>query len=293
MGSIEIKINKNEKIIKERQENFNSLKNEEKPKYKNFLFIYIDALSRAHFNRKMKNIHQFLNKYFTNSTETMNVYQMMKYHAFIYFTPPNVNPMFYGESMQNSNGTNIIRAFKHKGFITGQSNNICSRELYDLEDDYTKDMDFEDFDHENIALFCDPNFNNYENPFTPYLGPYSIRRRCLYGKDTFAHVLDYGEAFWDTYKDERKFLRVAFQDAHEGTGEVVRYLDERLGEFLNSFLRKGYLDDTAVFIVSDHGNNMIGFYNIFQVEDFVMEKTLATWVIMLPKRKEYTKEYEN
>ena len=25
----------------------------------------------------------------------------------------------------------------------------------------------------------------------------------------------------------------------------------------------GYLKDTAVFLVSDHGNNMIGIYNIF------------------------------
>ena len=64
----------------------------------------------------------------------------------------------------------------------------------------------------------------------------------------------------------------------------------RLRKFLESLNKKGHLDDTAIFIVSDHGNNMIGFYNIFQVEDFVMEKTLGTWLIILPKNSVNKKE---
>jgi len=288
LGTIKIIINRNEKLVKEREEIFNKLPKEKIPRYKNFLFIYIDAISRPHFVRKMKHTQNFLKQYYNSNEKSF--YQMLKYQSFIYFTPPNVNPMFYGESMFNSNGTHIIKAFKERGYITGQSNDICSRELYDLENDYTANMTFEDFDHENIAMMCDPNFYNLENPFTPYLGPYSIRRRCLYGRDTFDYVLDYGEKFWDAYKNERKFLRVAFQDAHEGTGEVVRYLDERLEIFLNSFKNKGYLNDTAIFIVSDHGNNMIGFYNIFQVEDFVLEKTLGSWFILLPRKGEIEKE---
>ena len=35
---------------------------------------------------------------------------------------------------------------------------------------------------------------------------------------------------------------------------------------------------------------MIGFYNIFQVEDFVLEKTLGSWFILLPKKGEIEKE---
>ena len=66
---------------------------------------------------------------------------------------------------------------------------------------------------------------------------------------------------------------------------MVKYLDVKLAEFLEKFDRKGYLKDTAIFIVSDHGNNMIGFYNILQVEDYVLEKTLGTWFMLLPKNK--------
>ena len=289
MGNIDIRINKNESLSKERNEIYNSLLPKDKPKYNNILFLYIDAISRPEFLRSMKNTIQFISKYY-NSTEK-SFYQMMKYQNFIFFTQQNVNPMFFGESMFNSNGTSILKFIKKKGYITGHSNNICTRQLYDIEDNYTEHINYESFDHENIAMMCDPNYYNPENRFTPYMGPYSIRRRCLYGKDTFEYVIEYGEKFWETYINDHKFLRLSFQDAHEGTLEVVKYLDIKLAEFLINFERKGYLNDTGIFFVSDHGNNMVGFYNLFQVEDYVMEKTLGTWFMLLPKYNNIDETY--
>ena len=289
MGKIDIKINRNEILAKERNDIYNTLLPKDKPKYNNILFLYIDAISRPEFIRAMKNTEKYLSKYFNSSEKSF--YQMMKYHNFIFFTQQNVNPMFFGESMFNSNGTSILKHIKNKGFITGHSNNICTRQLYDIEDNYTENIEYDNFDHENIAMMCDPNFYNPENRFTPYMGPYSIRRRCLYGRDTFEYILEYGEKFWAAYSKEHKFLRLSFQDAHEGTLEVVKYLDVKLAEFLEKFDRKGYLKDTAVFLVSDHGNNMVGIYNIFQFEDYVLEKTLGTWFMLLPKKKEIDEKF--
>ena len=289
MGKIDIKINRNEILAKERNDIYNTLLPKDKPKYNNILFLYIDAISRPEFIRAMKNTEKYLSKYINSSEKSF--YQMMKYHNFIFFTQQNVNPMFFGESMFNSNGTSILKHIKKKGFITGHSNNICTRQLYDIEDNYTENIEYDNFDHENIAMMCDPNFYNPENRFTPYMGPYSIRRRCLYGRDTFEYILEYGEKFWATYSKEHKFLRLSFQDAHEGTLEVVKYLDVKLAEFLEKFDRKGYLKDTAVFLVSDHGNNMVGIYNIFQFEDYVLEKTLGTWFMLLPKKKEIDEKF--
>ena len=289
MGKIDIKINRNEALAKERNDIYNTLLPKDKPKYNNILFLYIDAISRPEFIRAMKNTEKFLSKYFNSSEKSF--YQMMKYHNFIFFTQQNVNPMFFGESMFNSNGTSILKYIKKKGFITGHSNNICTRQLYDIEDNYTENIEYDSFDHENIAMMCDPNFYNPENRFTPYMGPYSIRRRCLYGRDTFEYIIEYGEKFWETYLKEHKFLRLSFQDAHEGTLEVVKYLDIKLAEFLEKFDKKGYLKDTAIFLVSDHGNNMIGIYNIFQFEDYVLEKTLGTWFMLLPKKKEIDEKF--
>ena len=289
MGKIDIKINRNEILAKERNDIYNTLLPKDKPKYNNILFLYIDAISRPEFIRAMKNTEKYLSKYFNSSEKSF--YQMMKYHNFIFFTQQNVNPMFFGESMFNSNGTSILKHIKKKGFITGHSNNICTRQLYDIEDNYTENIEYDSFDHENIAMMCDPNFYNPENRFTPYMGPYSIRRRCLYGRDTFEYIIEYGEKFWAAYSKEHKFLRLSFQDAHEGTLEVVKYLDVKLAEFLEKFDRKGYLKDTAVFLVSDHGNNMVGIYNIFQFEDYVLEKTLGTWFMLLPKKKEIDEKF--
>lgn len=95
----------------------------------------------------------------------------MKYHNFIFFTQQNVNPMFFGESKFNSDGTSILKYIKKKGFIAGHSNNIWTRQLYDIEDNYTENFEFDSFDHENIAMMCDQNFYNPENRFTPYMGP--------------------------------------------------------------------------------------------------------------------------
>ena len=302
LGKIQINITKNEELVKERNKKSNN-----DTLVKNILMIYVDSISRQHFIRKMKKTSNFIEKYIketgtiqeeeTNSdSANLLAYQFLKYHAFIYFTQPNTNPMFYGESMVHNNGTHIIKHFHDKGFITGQANNICTRELYDIEDGYIKNLNWEPFDHENIAMFCDPNYFSPNNPYTPYMGPYSIKKRCLYGKDTFEYVLEYGEEFWKTYPNNKKFLRLAFQDAHEGTGEVARYLDDKLSDFLENFENRGWLDNTAIIFVSDHGNNMIGFYNIFNVEDFVLEKTLASLFIMLPSsvaNKYQNQIYEN
>ena len=46
--------------------------------------------------------------------------------------------------------------------------------------------------------------------------------------------------------------------------------------FLKNLIKIGYLKETVVFFVSDHGNNMAGIYNIFQFEDYVLEKILGT-----------------
>ena len=282
LGHIEINVKRNETLAEERKKIFNNLKYKELPRYKNILFLFIDSLSRPQFIRKMKKTQKFLEQFYQENNQ-FDFYQMLKFHSLLFFTMPNVNPMFYGESMFNKNGTNLIRAFKEKGFITAQCNNICGRELYDLEKEYELKLDYEDFDHENIAMFCDPNYFKNESPYTAFIGPYALKRRCLYGRDTFEYIFEYSEKFWEAYKNEPKFLRLAFQEAHEGTEEVITLLDKALYNFLIGFQNKGNLDNTAIFFISDHGNNMFGFNEIFKFEDYMLEKSLPSWFMLLPK----------
>lgn len=65
--------------------------------------------------------------------------------------------------------------------------------------------------------------------------------------------IDYLTQFWNAYPKNRKFFRTHFSEAHELMGELVKYMDDDLVNFLNYFYNSGYLDDTFLTIVSDHG----------------------------------------
>ena len=279
-GEIKINIEKNETLAEERKK----LGIENNSKFNNILFLFIDSLSREHFKRKLKKTTKFIEQFMKKEKEMeYKSYQFMKYTTFDAFTQMSAQPMFYGEKMdpQTSNGTFILKYMKQRGYVTGQSINLCSRELFVTMNNCLNNVEFSDFDHENVAMFCDANYYNRDNPYPLLQGGFAAIRRCLYGKDTFEYVLEYGKKFWETYKDNKKFLRLGFIDAHERTQEVVKYLDEPLYLFLNDLFKKKLLENTAIFFVSDHGNGMYGLYRDLQADDFLFERTLAFWFIIL------------
>lgn len=297
LARVEIKLERNEELIRERRLSIDKINNllknsttsrkRELPN-KNILIVYVDCISRVHFLRKMPKTTAFIEQFYKNDlNDDFASHQFFKYHQFHVVTPWGVNPMFYGQSIYDYKGVQITKHLSELGYITGHANNICSREMYDLEDDQVHTIGFDNFDHELSSFFCDPNFTNPENPYTPYLGPYAIRKRCLYGKNTYEHVLEYGEAFWKAYIGEKRFLRIGFQDAHEGTGEVPRYLDEHLSEFLTRFYSQGLLRNTEIVFISDHGNKMIGVYQALSCDDFYKEGTLGMMFIITPKDEDY------
>ena len=109
-------------------------------------------------------------------------------------------------------------------------------------------------DHESISPACDPNYHNPENSFGPFQGPFSIIRRCSYKQDTFEHVLEFGRKFKKTYGNEKKVMMLDFIDFHEGTGEVINYLDKPLAKFLEEIQS----EDQTIILMSDHGFHMGG-----------------------------------
>ena len=279
-GEIKINIEKDEYLSEKRKK----LGEKYKSKFDNILFIFIDSLSREHFKRKLKKTKKFIEQFMQKEKNTeYKSYQFMKYTTFDAFTQMSAQPMFYGEKMDpaTSNGTFILKYMKERGYVTGQSINLCSRELFVTMNNCLNKVEFSDFDHENVAMFCDANYYNRDYPYPLLQGGFSAIRRCLYGRDTYEYVLEYGQKFWEAYKDNKKFLRLAFIDAHERTQEVVKYLDEPLYLFLNNLLKKDLLLNTAIFFVSDHGNGMYGFYRDIQADDFLFERTLAFWFVIL------------
>lgn len=277
-----IRVQRDEKLLKTRLPLYQRLG--KKLIAKNVMIIYIDALSRRHFMRKMKKTQQWIDKFYKTDHPKYTSYQFMKYHSLGYFTQINTIPAFHGKWWLEAGGNCYIKYWKEKGGITAQSNGVCGRELYDLDNDQYIHLNWENYDHEQVSLSCDPNFNQADNPYTPFLGPYSVRRRCLHGKDIHDYQLEYGFKFWEAYKDLPKVLRIDFIDAHEGSMEVVKYLDDKLEKFLNDLETNDMLEDTVLLFMADHGNNMPGFISMMQSKDYKIEKYFPMMFLVIPEK---------
>ena len=292
-GTLTMELRQDKRLIYKRRK----LAAKFKVRYDNILFIFIDAVSKNHFRRKFPLTSNLLSKYLMtdlnndnkNIENNITAFQFLKYNNFRPSTQVNIIPMFYGESMKSQKGTSLIKYFKEKGYITGGSENICHRELFLLEADKNKKVVFESFDHENFAMFCDPNYNPPNNRVSLFKGLFSMMRRCLYGKDTFDWVFDFGYKFLEKYKNERKFLRLGFIDGHEGTMEAIKYLDNSLYSFLDFYIKNYFTNSTAIFIASDHGENMISIHHLLNSDEFLYERTLGTFFLLLPTKYEKPK----
>jgi hypothetical protein len=157
--------------------------------------------------------------------------------------------------LNNGKGKEVNAYYKEAGYVTGWTRNICDGQhfIYNSTEVEDYSQQFEPFDHENLAMFCDPIYFDRWNPWSIYKGPYSIYRRWLYGKETSEYVIEYAEKFWEAYTDVPKYFEMGFEDGHEMTGEICKYLDDKLVNFLEKMDEKGSLNDTVIIIYADHG----------------------------------------
>ena len=281
-GKVHINIKKNETLINER--NIKAKDNE--VIFNNIIVIFIDTLSRAHINRKLPKLKSWLEKFMKYDSKDNINYQFLKYHSLGVHTLLNLKPFIFGDSVLSSNGVNILKYMKEKGYITAQADNYCGTKPYQLRSNSFdhSNVTFEYFDHELISLFCDPNYYIYKNPFPINKGPGSFLRRCLYGYDTFHYVFEYSKLFWRTYKGNRRYLRLTSMDSHEGTGELISLMEDTLVEFLDDLYKNGELKDTALIIFSDHGNHMSPHLSLMPGDDVEIEKIMPFFFFLIPKK---------
>ena len=279
-GYFEINLKYNETLVSERR----FLAKKFPVKYENIFIIYIDSLSRNHFMRKLKKSGELIDYLIRNRNSKLNkqkydkykfdkkvnAFQFFKYISFIGYTPFNYIPMFYG-----SNST-IIRKYKNfleiaakRGFITARTNGLCSKEPVDFT--------FSKADYENSGIFCDPHFRE-----TP------LKRNCYYGKDSNDYLFEFSSKFLELYKDERKIVSLYSNDAHEGTFQQIKYIDNSLHNFLIEILTKYFDDKSIIFLMSDHGNGMPGIYDILRSDDKRIEILFGFFFLILPKNSNYT-----
>ena len=273
-ASIEMNINKNTSLESERK----SLSYAD-AKIKNIIVLYFDSLSRAQFHRKLSDFSSFISDISDLTNNNYDSFEFFKYHTFGTegFNPTSLS-MFFGKNILSpEKNVHMISHLKNNGYITAQSANICSQNL-------NKNINYniinDKFDYENIAMFCDPLYNLANTKNYNIKGINSSIKRCLYGKNSYEYVLNYGKIFWNTYPDNNKFLLLGFFDGSEKSGQVVKYMDNSLSDFLLNLINKKQFHKTALFIVSSTGELKMGVFNKIDSEYFY-EKNLGSFFIVL------------
>ena len=260
-GELKINFTKNQSLSTQRKNI--ALNNQKKSEslYDNVLMIFLSSTSRAHFQRAMPKLSKFISKLMGYEPfPVMTAYQFSKYNNFP-FTEENIQSMFYQKSVNNTY-INSLKYFKENGYITGQATDICDKEIKNAEE----------WDHENYAYLCDPNYKNKEK--SPY-------ERCLYGKPVSEYMINYATEFWEKYSDNKKYFRMTFNYGNEPTGNVLTYLDQPLYDMINNFYNSGKLKNTAVFFVSEQGNKNNGLYDVLGSAEFELEKKYGLFIMLL------------
>ena len=282
IGEMIINVNYNKTLSEERkakEKNVNPYSN-------NILFLYIDSVSRVNAIRQLKKTLNFFERFMPYEggfnpdfpSENFHSFQFFKYYSFKYFTSENFPPMFYGRRSLEKNLVLINKYLKENGYVTSYVGDFCRRDNVRTFHNFTTE---EMHDHQFIS--CDPNSGHYNVNFV----------KCLYGKHLAEHLYEYGDQFWRKYKDNRKFLTIVTNDGHEGTLEVLKYIDNIVYDFLNNLFKDNLLKETFVFLISDHG---AGVPSIYYIQEFYKkEKHLPMLFILVNDRKNttYDIQYKN
>lgn len=285
IGKINIDVKPKKNLVKKRKK----LYKKNKVKFNNIYIIYIDSISLQHFKRKLKKTKKLIEKMlYTNKNKEkffkkFEAFQFVKYHNVGINTKPNIFPLFFGNFLKSDKGIFITKYLKKKGYITGSEHNSCNRAIFDFPKIKNPKVKPKGFDHENFGLFCDTNYNDKNNKWSCLKGRNSFIRKCLYDEQTSKYLRDYFLDFCKKYKNERKYFSAIFTDGHEGTLEVVKYIDDDVHDLILELLTKYFDDKSAIFIISDHGAHIPGIDNILFSQQKDIENFLGVFLMILPR----------
>jgi hypothetical protein len=245
------------------------------PRY-NLLVFQIDALSRAHFFRKMKRTVETLN--YLNSTEEIEVFQMFKVVSNGFNTEENTKAIYTGSQFSEGRaGRAFWDVFQRQGNAVAYINGFC--------EDWSQrflDKPQSGVDHFVFLPWCHPEYHPINNTFSPLQGVNSMKSRCISGKHVHSRMFDYFRQFWSNYLPWGKTVLMPLQEAHEPSMSVVKSIDPDFSELLLELHRGGQLKETVVVISSDHGQHMSPYF-IFS-EAGQLEHKMPTLFYLLPRQ---------
>ena len=97
------------------------------------------------------------------------------------------------------------------------SSDCATSPLSQEDGDYNEWIQQIKYDHMGITHSCMPTFFFPGYRTSSGGGPYSVFRRCVYGKEVIEYTIDYAKQFLTAYHDVPKFLSMEYLEAHERT----------------------------------------------------------------------------
>eukprot|EP00906_Rhabdomonas_costata_P037043 RCo052043 len=255
------------------------------PAAPNVLFFMIDSLSRLHFMRRLQRTAAVLSRIHTEGAAEL--FQFFRYVSVGDDTKDNL-PCFVNGYYNHSSYTVENRAELRKerywwveykqrhGFATIYQNDICEDDLL-----YWMDGPGRHLDHNFVEWSCHPEYH-HDGVWSNFVGPYAMFRHCIAGREVHQYQLDHLQQAWTNYHKENvgRAAYVAFEEGHEGSGEVVGYLDPDMAKFMQWMWDEGHLSDTVVVFVGDHGLHMGPLYG---TRVGMLEHKLPVLHMLVPK----------
>ena len=288
---LDISVKRNDSRAEELKTLRKDLKEERKAEGKpdlpdyNVLIFYVDNISRAHFHRAFPKFSEWLSQFTPDKEAEFQATEFFRYHTIGRITSKASPGMYYGVNdiyVPNDN-QNIGRFYSENGFVTGY---VRDEWDYDSQSigETSPPKDFYSYDHYGSTIIWDPNYDRGGDDFIELdRGHSSYFERWIYSRNVGETMMEYMDQFWTAYPDVPKFLRSSFMQAHELTGEGIYHFDDKILNFFKNFHAKGFLKNTQVMIVSDHGAHDLVIRSPFFPDDSrSLENALATLIHLSP-----------
>jgi len=262
----------------------------------NVLIIGIDSVSASHFKRVFPKTFAYLSNDLANNV-IFDHFNSVGFNTF-----PNIVPMLTGLIEEGNEELNLTREMD----FFRQMDSTYHDHLPFIWQEYEKQnyVTMYQEDQPNIAIF-----NYYKNgfrywPTSMYGRPfwskyYAIRSgpdKCHYTQPSYFTWLSQIEQFIENMNSpiNKHTGYFSFNFLTEYTHSYLAVpprLDSKLSQTLKSLESKGYLDNTMLIVMSDHGNRLKFF--AYATETGKLERFLPFLSIKLPKELMTTRHMNN
>lgn len=250
----------------------------------NILMIAVDSISNGHAQRKLP-------KSFNYIKNVLQGYVFMGHSVVGDGTTEQVAAFLtgrgereYAESRRGESGSKqvddwgwIFKEAKSRGYVTS----------------YCEDSPYIGTFQYRLLGFQNPPTDYYPRPFFMAAEEYNSQDPHCYGSEKiYEYHLDLARKIYEQYSQNPKFIFHFLGEISHGNFNQVQVIDNDLLQFMTEFKSKGYLNNTIMIILGDHGWRFGDFRQTVQGK---LEERLPLFTMTFPKwfKKQYPALAEN